>query len=90
MERPEPEVRMMGLIDPEHDVGLLKQQIMELLEPLREENDPNLLMWALQEVATSYTVELHGTLTALKLMVNSMNNVIDIGPYIEAELKGIH
>ena len=90
MDKKTPEVKITGLIDPETDVQLLVQQIGELLGPLKEENDPALLMWALQEYTTGYIVELHGTLTALKILTNSINNVIDIGPYIEAEMKGIH
>jgi hypothetical protein len=90
METPDVSVKIFGLDDPEHDVRLITQEINQLLEPLISENDPNLMMWALQEVATSYTIELHGTLTALKILTNSMNNVIDIGPYVEAQMKGVH
>jgi hypothetical protein len=90
MDKSSPQVVVMGLDDPEHDVRLLVQQINELIDPLKEENDPNMLMWALQEVATGHALELHGTLTALKILTNSLNNVIDIGPFIEAELKGVH
>ena len=78
------------LNQPELDVQLIAHQIRELIEPLKEENDPNLLMWALQEVATGYIVEIHGTMTALKLLTNSINNVIDMGPIIEARMKGIN
>lgn len=79
-----------GAINPEMDVALLTQQINALLEPLIEENDPNIMMWALFEYATGYTIKLHGTLAALKILTNSINNVIDIGPYVEAELKGVN
>lgn len=84
------EIRLIGLDDPEHDVKLMCEQISKLIAPMMEENDPYLIGIALQEIATQHSIKEFGTLAALKILIQSMDNVVEHGPYVEAQLKGVN